>query len=375
MKPCSALAAAVLALTACTPTPGPDAKVWNAREFIALRGQPRDFGGWYPSELMVGPDEVIPFSTARQGPGNGLTVFPGVSEGQAIGFLITMLWANHPDPWVQPVWTPVNQNGVRPADVLNIFPVGLESNFSSPYWKTVFLKDEALTPTTFRSARDVLNSKVVPTDGPLVFCPIVPDDVTVAGAAQGFPVHPLTGTPFGFRSNAAQPFARLTPAAAWVENQTVSYLPLGPSRQSYTNQTLEESPLYVFVTKLGERPLPLAAVWPPGPRGRSLLNRVDVELPPGAGAFVPANRPDLREALVARGVPTSALTDVSVALDAFPAFALRVATNPACFQDVANFPGGCRWLDSEAAVLGLREDLRRAQPVQLAAAVLDPVTP
>jgi len=41
----------------------------------------------------------------------------------------------------------------------------------------------------------------------------------------------------------------------------------------------------------------------------------------------------------------------------------RVALNPACFSDVAGFPGSCRWLDRQSAVEAALGD-RRPQEVR-----------
>lgn len=115
-----------VAAAACQAPAGPEAKVWTPREFFERRAVTAPvFGGWAPSALLVEPGQRIPYSTRTQAMGEGLPVQPGVSAGRAVGFVITDVWQDHPDPWVQPVWMPATQGTprVRRTDVNTVFPV------------------------------------------------------------------------------------------------------------------------------------------------------------------------------------------------------------------------------------------------------------
>lgn len=106
------LGVALLGLS-CVPPTGLEAKVWTVREFQARRETKTPiFGGWRPSDLLVQKGATMPFSTAAQREDAiGLTVFPGVSDGQPLGFVITDIWQDHPEPWVQPVLHPRREAG------------------------------------------------------------------------------------------------------------------------------------------------------------------------------------------------------------------------------------------------------------------------
>ena len=349
--------ALLLLLAACTPGPAaPEAKFWTTADFLAYQGQEPNFGGFFPGELARAEGAPLRFQPGSQAGGPGLTIFPGVADGAPAAFAITEIWENHPEPWVQPVWAPLDQNGGRPEGVINVFPVNVDSTFYSPFWRAELLLTEGLTDTTFRSARDILSStKFERRTGPLILCPIVPEGTLFANDGSG-PEDPVT-----LRALTTLP----KNAPAWVDGQKVTYLDFGPDRASSNGQDLNEDLAYFFVSARGERPLPLSAVLPSDPRRHSLVRRVDVVLPAGAAAFVPSNRPDLRALLASRDVT---VPDVPPALDAFPQYSLRVAANPACFQDV-NFPGACDWLDSTARLAQLTQ---LVQPVQLAIGAVVP---
>ncbi|MBL8923676.1 MAG: hypothetical protein JNJ54_32780 [Myxococcaceae bacterium] len=319
-------------VAACQPAPGPAAKVWTPREYFAKRTVTEPvFGGWAPADLLVEAGQRIPFSTRTQAMGEGLTVFPGVSAGRAVGFVITDIWQDHPDPWVQPVWMPATPGTppVRRRDVNTIFPVGLDSTFYSPWWRAQLVPVSDEDAATLTSARAVLRHESAFVDGPLVLCPIIsPSTVRVAADGTGATRHPLTGALL----------VSPEPSTAWVEGVETPYLSFGPGLAPLEGQLVAEAELFVFTQ--GGAALPVAAVLPDDARGRAFLRRVEVPLPEGAAVFVPSNRPDLA-ARLGPLAPT-----VSPALDSFPEYALRVARKPDCFQ--AGFPASCDWLDSPA---------------------------
>lgn len=349
----------LLVMAACAPAPAPTAKVWTPREFFAKRAETKPvFGGWAPSQLLVTEGQTIPFTTRVQGPFEGLTVFPGVSDGRAVGFVITDLWQDHPEPWVQPVYVPASMpadGAPRERGVSSVFPVGLDSTFYSPWWRMELVSLDDAEATSLSSSKQVLERKTARTLGPLVLCPIVPrSSFDVAAEVQTKPVHPLTGVALSNPDH----------KSAFVDGEPVLYLGFGPGRAPFEGQRLVESDLFVFV-KDGAS-LPVAAVMPAAARSHGFLRRVEVEVPGGAGFFVPSNRPDLR-------APLGELAPaVDARLDAFPVYALRLARDPACFSS-PGFPGSCDWLDSAEKVRALPFTTRR--DVQLTAAVLDEVTP
>lgn len=348
-----------LALAACNSGPAaPVAKLWTAREFVAAQGKPLDFGGWRPDELLVPEGGALRFLPGTQQGGPGLTLFPAVVEQGVAAFAITDLWANHPQPWVQPVWGPVDENGAKVTGVWNVFPVDVDSTFYSPFWRMELLFTPGLTPETYQSGRDVLDAKVARRSGPIVLCPIVPAEVRFADDGSG-PKDPLTLRALALPAKLSN---------AWVDGRQVTYYDFGPDRAPADEQTLQEARAYFFVSAPGERPLPLAAVLPAEPKRHSLVRRVDVVIPAGAAPFVPSNRPELKALLEARGMTVPV---VPAGLDGFSQLALRVAGRPACFEE-ASFPSDCDWLDSVARIEAFPPGVVSAQPVQLAIAVVVP---
>lgn len=350
-----ALTVATLVVLGCGETAPPLAKVWTPREYAARRAEERPvFGGWAPRELLVTEGERIPYSTTLQGPGFGLPVFPGVSNGQSVGFLLLDIWQDHPEVWIQPVYIPADPDGVQ-RDAPTIFPVGLGSTFYTAWWQQAFVRltDDELP--SFTSVTAALNGRPAPTLGNVVLCPVMPsNEYDAASAAGQAPTHPLTGAVL----------ARGIKRTAWINGVLTDYLLFGSGRVPSDGQHLIASSMYVFVNSAG--PLPLTAILPPGPRAHGWLDRVEVPLPATARVFVPSNRPDLRAAL------GPLAPDVDPALDVHAARALQVVRNPACLTP-ADF-ATCQWFDSEASLAPLEATFRR-RPVQVSIAVLDVVTP
>lgn len=356
------LPAAVLALSLSACTAGPEvtpARLWTTREFLTAHGQARDFGGWSPDELLKLEGEPLAFRDgALQTGGPGLTFFPGVADGAPVTFVITEIWANHPQPWVEPVWAPFDENQQAVDGVQNVFPVGLDSTFYTPFWRAEFLLTPGLTPDTYRDARDVLGAEGIERRlGPLLVCPFVPEGLGFGDDGTGWR-DPLTLGEVSLSSG---------PRKGWVDGALVDYYDFGP-RVRGEGDAVFAADFYVFVKRDGDRPLPLAAVLPSEPLLNALVNRVDVPLPEGAAPFVPEARPELRALLEARGVTAPV---VPASLNRFTAYALRVAMNPSCFE-AADFPASCDWLDSAARLRRLRPDQLMARPVQLTLGVAIP---
>lgn len=337
--------------------PGPPARkalLWTAQDFVEKQGTEDDLGGWRPGELLTAGGAPLVFQAGTQAGVAGLTLFPAVMDGAPAAFAITDIWQDHPEPWVQPVWAPLDENGEKVRDVWNVFPVDVDATFYSPFWRAELLLTAGLTPETYRSARDVLGAKPERRTGQIILCPIVPPQTSFADDGTG-PKDPITLRPLVLPGQ--------TPRA-WVEGKAVSYLDFGLDRVQADGQDLIEAPAYFFVSSAGERPLPLAAVLSTDAKRNSLVRRVDVVLPEGAAAFVPSNRLELKTLLEGRQLE---VPPVPAELDAFPQFALRVARDPECFT-AAKF-STCEWLDTPARLEALQ---RITQPVQLAIGVVVP---
>lgn len=369
--------AVVFALAcACAPPPAElPAKYWSAANSVANRSATADFGGFSPLELVRLEGEPLPWlsppfgsAEVRQGPGPGLSVFPAFAEGEEAAYAIFDLWSALPRPWVQPAWVFVSEfhapapMSKRLAGVPNVFPVDVTGSFYSPFWKLRFVTAPEADAETFTDAKAVLDARLPTNDGALVLCPIVPPGLHLAQAEGATaPVHPFTRAPL----------TRREPNEAWVDGRRVSYFDMGPDRAPYSGDALEEAPAYFF-SRPGEGGLvrsSLPAVLPPRSWTRSLVRRVDVELPGTAAVFVPADLPALAEGLRAEGFTVPA-ADAAIATDVARRYQLRVATDASCFGDATRFPAGCAWLDSEAAVLALSPWRRHESPTLLAIGVL-----
>jgi hypothetical protein len=246
--------------------------------------------------------------------------------------------------------------------VVNVFPVDVTGSFYSPFWKLRFVTAPEAGADTFTDAKAVLDARLPTNAGPLVLCPIVPPGLHLAQAEGApAPVHPFTGAAL----------TRRELSEAWVDGRRISYFDLGRDRAPYAGDALEEAPAYFF-TRPGEAGLvrsSLPAVLPPRSWARSLVRRVDVELPDTAAVFVPGDRPALAEALRAEGF-TVPVVDPAIATDVARRYQLRVAADASCFGDAARFPAGCAWLDSEAALLELSPWRLHESPTLLAIGVL-----
>lgn len=403
-----------LALAACAPPSGPDAKVWAVKDFIAKAPTKNDFGGWRADQLVTFEGQPIPFRSpphaaaeALQGPGYGLTVFPAFSEGTPASFVITEIWLDHPTPWVQPTWVMVssfeagfpasaNVSGVPP-----IFAVDVGSTFYSPFWRGTYVLAPRAEPDTFTSAKAVLDAELPTQEGTVVLCPIAPADGGAAVAeGEATPTHPwVLAQDVGLDGGARLPAQQFGARTAWVEGRRVPYLGVGQDRVAEAGQLPVEAPLYVFAAPGldgGLEPLPIPAVLPRDPFRSAFVRRTDVRVPAGAAVFVPADRPALAEALTARGVAVVSPAGVPESTARLrlggvirEASCLSGTVADAGLPDGGGDDGGvdgggtsdggvaagadplarCTWLDSVAAIEGLNAGLRRATGTTLAITV------
>ena len=362
-----------LALVACAPASTPPEKRWTVADFVAGGAAKKRFAGFDPARLAVA-DGPVPFrsppwepTTARNQGSTGLAVLPAFAGGETAAVVITDIWEHHPTPWVQPVYLLVNEyDATNPAakridGTWSYFPVDLRSAFYSPYWRVTYLEVPADTGAdTFHGAGAALRAARSVHEGALVVCPIVPEDTAIAkDPADPGPVRPFT----------LEPVTARVVRHAWVDGHDTAYMDFGRDLFTASPAALpDEAPLYAFVktaNSVSVDPyayatnapgattlLELPFVLDDAPFAQSLRRRYDIALAPSMAVFVPADRPELRDALRASGVKVPD-ADPTIPTDVARAYTLRVATSTACFADATGFPGNCGWLDSESAIAAL----------------------
>ncbi len=334
------LAVALLALASCAVPPAPErAKAWAAPAFFENRDG--DFGGFLAKRLAVKAGEEIPWRPGTTSSIDALVVHPAYLDGAPSAYLVTEVWQRHPDLWVQPVYLFVREYDAtnpfaRLSGADNIFGVGTDSTFYSPFWRAYFAEQGDAVPP-FTSVRDITGMTMH--EGAIVMCPIVPPGV---GVSSGF--HPFTGAQL----------QEVRYPQAYVNGERVSYLNLGANRQRVHGENrdlVRPEPMFFFAALNADGStelLDLPAVLPHDAHEHTYVRRVDVVLTPDEAVFVPASRPDLRAALGAKvNVPAA---DPAIPESVANAHLMRVAKHGACFASAATFPAACEWLDSAAAV-------------------------
>ncbi|MFT3713388.1 MAG: hypothetical protein QM817_37505 [Archangium sp.] len=365
----------VLAVSACKENETPEAYMWSVRDMLTPDedegGLEQDLGGWKPRQLVVPVGQPLFFEENELVVNNdGIVVQPGVADGVSAPFVITEVWKNHPVPWLQPVWTPRDSSGKQMPDMLNVFSVNDDATFYSPFWQLEDVRGPKLQKDNvgFKTAREVFavidDESTTHQLGPLVYCPIIPENVQYARGSKGLRDPSSLGA-----------VKELFEAFAWAPNPTgnpeavkVRYIGMGVDRYQIANQLPVASRGYFFVTRPGGPVLPVSAVLPSSPSTHAFVTRIDAVLPATAGVYLPTSRPLLRERLLNESVSAPVPT---LRNDNHPERALQVALDATCFSGTATDGGmdpdiaDCVWLDSEAAII--RAGLVIAeQPVQLA---------
>ncbi len=299
-------------LAACAPASPPRAIVWPTETFF--RAEARDFGGFLTTSLAD-------INT------HTLKVQPAWGDGAPLGYVVTEIWQNHPDVWVQPVYN------LGATQTETLFGVDTQSTFYSPFWRAWLVN----APDRGSDYTHVNEINTLPmTKGPMVVCPIVPE-----GVRPNRPVDVAVGH-------------------AYVNGAVREYLSFGAERQvaePYEGGELDgvvrPAELYLFARPAtdGGRELlrELPVVLPQDAFHHAYVRRVDLVLDREA-VFVPAgDTTGLREKLKGLGVH---VPDVSASID--PAIAElhrgHVALDGGCFEPAAGFPASCEWLDSQAAI-------------------------
>ncbi|MEW5738719.1 MAG: hypothetical protein AB1938_07315 [Myxococcota bacterium] len=377
--------AVLVALSGCAEPEGLEAKVWTVEDFLRLAPEGQDLGGFRADQLVVLEGQPIPFrsrpyaaSDVLQGPGYGLTPFPAFADGQPASFTVTEIWFAHPTPWIQPGYVMASRLTPEPTPLggLNIFPVGVEATFYSPFWQLFYALAPDAGQDEFRSATAVLGAHLPLQRASLVYCPLAPADGGVAAPAgvDAGPTHPwLLVDDVGGDGGWPQAARPMPMATSWVDGTRVPYFRGGVDRIEGVDQLPVEHPLYTFAVAAsdgGRALLPIPAVLPEEPFRSSFVRRTDVLVGASSAVFVPPDRPELIALLRGMGVKVACpQLDESTArlrLGAVIDQASCVRGRPTVSGCVDNEPdgggddggvldpiGGCEFLDSAAAVRGV----------------------
>ena len=367
-----AAAAAVAALSCSQPDPPPSPAVYTLFDVQALYDEGRT------DDYRIAVDSSLPGGIAigqMMSPEGALTVHPTWAEGYNAAYVVTEVWTDFDELWVQPAYEPVTgwssgdpQPLIRPWEP--IFSVGPGSRFYSPFWQMFFVDvPDGTAADALTSAEQVLNSgyPLHPDRGRVMV--MYPEQVTLAD-----PMIPGVMTPVG---NSAMP------REGWLDGARGKYLEFQSADLRWNDRlVIEEVPIYHFVARtddgaLVQLPIPtVAGTGPPysntpapiTPDGSRFTSRYagywrlyTVVLPTNARVFAPPARPEIAMALDdVMGFPQDA-TYSSEIMQATVAevggAAGMVALSPACFAtglgdiDPSNAspgnPSPCRWLDSQ----------------------------
>jgi hypothetical protein len=339
---------AVLLLTGCDPTNPVKAGRWTTIE-LAEGARTMGTAGGFPSALFVTPKGgPLPFRAEETPPAlaaeAGWSVLPAYALGQSAAYVVSEVWESHPDPWVQPVYVlvtslnPVVRPTVDGARVPNVFGVGADSTFYSPFWQGILVQVREVPPKEgLPDTRAVLAAATQTQLAGKPLCPITPDGFVIA-STHGTPVHPFTG-------------AEVKPLFAGpvrIDGATPSYIDFGADKFEADDSGLVLPTRIFFFTRMieGVRTLlELPAVLADNAARNGYARRHDVILgseaifvPPGAKWDAVRKRLDAPPA------------DPNIPAALAASYALRVAKTGACFGAAASFPAGCEWVDSEAAI-------------------------
>lgn len=388
MNPTRAIIALVLAgLAGCSPNPDP-AQFYTLGQLRAAAQSGADVSGLPASEFVVLRDQAISWDSPPYGPLtedqrpdlDGTLISPAFCQGEPAAYVTTEVWYDYAPIWWQPLYVLVTEydasnlwGNVLPGS-LPIFSVGPNSSFYSPYWQVYFVVVPPDTdPTSITSNEQVLDGNYPLVDGPGKICPLVPDDVYLSQVVDGGFTRPLDGLPIG-------PVKQIQ---GYLDGQLVDAFDFGANRMEVTSTgQVIETPLFKFVSQsfnasssqspgedglIGTSSLGLPTVAGVGPlysgqvdpspnnvpQFGALWRVYEVTLPATAGVFVLDTEPALAQMLTSEGLQVPAIDPAIAALPDAPDYLLRVALNPACFGDPTQFPQGCQFLDSQAAIEGL----------------------
>lgn len=322
---------------------------------IAFRGQPIPLRSrpWATTDALQSPDV------------DGTTLFAAFAEGQPAAYITTEVWYDRDQVWVQPIyipvtrWDPAKPFAAKVPGALAVFAPGAESSFYSPYWRIEYaVVPEGTSPADLRTPKDVLDRTTEVHDGPLNLSSVVPLDMAPAAPAGDVPRRPLTGEAVG----------RVRVSTALVDGEKVGVFNYGNDRFTADESgVVAEAPIFHWVApdpsgQLADVGLPAVAGVGPlysgaspdvdhgVPRFGGLWRLYLAELPAGAAVFVPPALVEERGRLTSAGVSAPVPDDAAANDPRAPQYALRVASDPRCFEGDGGFPDACTWLDSQHAV-------------------------
>jgi len=268
-----------------------------------------------------------------------LKVHRAFADGRPAAFVTTEIWVSYADGvWVQPLYAQSVDGQMLVAGAPRIIDVGPESSFYSPFWQVNLAVVGDVPGDRYRSAKQLL-------DGASAIVPAVPHTC---------PLRPL---------DMAGSIALPPPWDAW--NLPLRAIPTGEAvydnegastrvglfdfgvdlfrarADTHDGVVVEELPMFVFADADGRllADVPRVAGAAPRPGAGALWRIYKVTLPRGAGAFHGSAHP-------------AAVASIAADSDALELEG-RVALDVGCFDDAADFPDGCVWLDSQAKLESL----------------------
>src|SRR6188508_1558450 len=170
-----------------------------------------------------------------------LKVHPTWAEGYGAAYVVTEVWTDFDELWVQPAYVPVTgwAQGVRDPLIKPwqpIFSVGPGSRFYSPFWQIVFVDvPEGTTPESLTSAEQVLRSGY----------PLYPDQGSVMVMSPGdVRFEQLTVGAFTI------PVGDVQRLEGWLDGARGSYVEFPSAALSWdTRLVIDEVPIYHFVAR------------------------------------------------------------------------------------------------------------------------------
>jgi hypothetical protein len=345
-------------LLSCTPVPPPVVgKAWPTETFFKAPEAPF-FGPEYPNSMLISTDGGIPWRTPLYEDAGvvsdgtwSLAVQPAFQAGNVAAYVVTEIWDNHPDLWIQPVYH-LFKSGQPQGGV---FGVGVDSNFYSPFWRVYDADLGSREAKDVTTVADIVNDELLLTKRAIWVCPIVPDQLNgvaglAASALNGFaPVRPFTFEPVTLPELDDDAFADGAP----VKYLNFGERQIGQLYEEGADGTVLADDLYVFARAEadgGRTPLHLPAVLADEAGLHAYVRRVDVLLE-DEKVFVPFGYDALRAEVNAE-LRRDAGPEPAWGIDpqTAAAYMLRVATDDSCFHDAGSFPQGCTWLDSEGQI-------------------------
>lgn len=378
---CAALLALLLA--ACGSVPESErARIWSAQDLSEAARAGETVAGLDATTLVAPGGAPIPWLSpphtsapaVQPAATSGLVVVPAWLEGQSAAYVVAEVWQGVPEAWLQPWYVlfqepPTGPPAARIQNVDPVIDVVPPSFFYSPFWRFIdVVIPPGASPDGYRDARTLVDPSLPHIETNPLLAVVPPGSTTLASPAGVAPVRPLSG----------DPVASPRTTALWVRGTHQSSLNFGSGGFTWGDDgRIVEVPLYRFIRfdgrtlllpdVLGSGPegqaVPLSFGATGAPRAGAFTHLVLAALPTSAGVFLPPDAPLRGAAVLAGAVQMPEPAPEILARPDAAQYSGRVALNPACFSDVAGFPGSCRWLDRQSAVEAALGD-RRPQEVR-----------